>query len=175
MVLISPDVSDKNDSHGTKMARCCTAALRYQCQSLFGTLPLLDGHPDLMATGAYIPPVIELLFLAKIHAEVAVQTDDGMPTRPPQCLHPHLRERPETVKLQLAPSSWPLALPLQFDQGHIVVQRQALQKSATVRVCLHKGDPLPSFLQKDRLVHRLLHMLHTTRASQVAPPSEDVQ
>ncbi|EKG09159.1 hypothetical protein MPH_13843 [Macrophomina phaseolina MS6] len=27
MALISPDVSDKNDSHGTKIARCCTAAL----------------------------------------------------------------------------------------------------------------------------------------------------
>jgi len=30
IALVSPDVSDKNDSHGTKRARCCTAALYQQ-------------------------------------------------------------------------------------------------------------------------------------------------
>lgn len=65
--LASPDDSDKKRSHGTNMARCCTAALQRPGQSLDLGGVLLGAAYIAEAQGRHLPSVAALILLSEVH------------------------------------------------------------------------------------------------------------
>ena len=134
-VLISPDVPDRNNSQGTKSARCCTAALcrRKKTQPCRCHAGPGMGYRVVRTSGNKAAPLLRRSPCSSNH-----------PSRP-RCvclafatLHLQLGERPSAVELELTPRCSAFPILLQFDYGHVIIERQALQEPPAMRVCLYR-------------------------------------
>ena len=66
MVLILPNISDKNNSYRMKSVRCYTAALYILIELVFYWTMVTD--PPKNKYLLYIPPIMQLVVLSKVYA-----------------------------------------------------------------------------------------------------------